>query len=55
MGQDGVSMMTPEQWLIVLSLTLVYLTYAAIMVYYYTGNRAGAVERRKKRQSSLIN
>lgn len=55
MGQDGVPMMTPEQWLVVLSLTVVYGTLGAALLYYHTGNRAGAVERRKRGQSNLIN
>ena len=40
-------MMTPEQWLIVLSLTVLYGALGAALVYYHTGDRAGAVRRNK--------
>lgn len=40
-------MMTPEQWIVVISLTLVYMTFAAMIIYYYTGNRYGARQRRR--------
>jgi hypothetical protein len=39
--------MTPEQWLVVGSLAIVYGTGAATFIYYYTGNRYGARERKR--------